>query len=418
MRINLKEHKLAIAVVAVVLFATCGIGYYLLTRGNVSTDDAFVDGYIYTITPRVSGYVTTVQVYDNERVKKGQILLTLDPTSYKVAVAQAKANLAESKFTLTSLELGVPLQLSQTTEQVRGAEAQLNSLHKTLEQLREDEDSAARDVQRLQAQVHLAKLDLERNTFLRKNGAVSQQTLDNSTTTYQADVAQLQGAEAKFRSVKKQRAAQEADIQLRQSNIALAATGKEQAKIKARQTEAQRAKVKLAEAQLKQAELNLSYATIVAPTDGYVTNKTIRPGQYISPGQQLFAVVPLHPPNIWITANYKETSLTDVRPGQSVDIEVDTYSGITIKGTVNSIMSGTGAVFSLFPPQNATGNYVKVVQRIPVKITINQSQDDPLPILRIGMSVEPTIFTRGHNNGKPRDKQMVDHSRSDAANSH
>jgi membrane fusion protein (multidrug efflux system) len=418
MSINLKAHKLAITLVGLVLLAACGLVYYFWTRGEVSTDDAYVDGHIYNITPRVSGYVTTVQVHDNERVNEGQVLLTLDPTPYEVAVAQAKAHVADSKFTLASLELGVPLQLSQTAEQVRGAKAELKSLQKTLEQLRQDEESAAQNVQQLQAQEHLAQLDLRRNTDLRNVGAVSQQTLDSATTTYKSDVAQLRSAEAKLESVRKQRASQEAEIELRQSNIALAATGTQQAEIKTRQTEAQKAKVKLAEAQLKQAELNLSYATIVAPADGYVTNKTIRPGQFVSPGQQLFAVVPLHPPDVWVTANYKETDLTDVRPGQPVNIEVDTYPGVVIKGKVDSIMAGTGAVFSLFPPENATGNFVKIVQRIPVKITIDKHDWDSIPTLRIGMSVEPTIFTRGDHHGKARVKQVAHHSGSNAAHSH
>jgi membrane fusion protein, multidrug efflux system len=418
MKLNLQRYKLIGGIALAALLVTSGLGYYFWTKGEVSTDDAFVDGHIFIITPRLSGYVTKVLVDDNERVKEGQPLVTLDPTPYEVAVAQAKASLAESKYTLTSLELGVPLQLTQTTEQVRGAKAELESLHKTLEQLRQDEDAAAQEVQRLQAQEHLSQLDLERNSALKKSGAVSQQTLDNAQTNYKSTVAQFRGAEAKLESVKRQRAAQEADIQLREANIALAATGKEQAEIKARQTEAQKARVELARAQLKEADLNLSYTTIVAPTDGYVTQKKIEPGQYVTPGQQLFALVPLNPPNVWVTANYKETDLTDVRPGQPVDINVDTYPGVVIKGTVDSIMAGTGAVFSLFPPENATGNFVKVVQRVPVKITIDKHDWGSLPTLRIGMSVVPTIFTRGDHYGKTRDKQMAHHAGRDAANAH
>ncbi|MBI5248609.1 MAG: HlyD family secretion protein [Desulfomonile tiedjei] len=398
-----RSYKWFAVVVGFVVILTCGIVYYFLTRGEVSTDDAFVDGHIFIITPRVSDYLTKVLVTDNQIVTKGQPLITLDPTPYEVALAQAKASLAQSRFTLTSLELGVPLQLTQTAEQVKGAKAELESLRKTLEQLLQDEVAASQEVKRLEAQSKLATVDLERNTALRKSGAISQQALDNAETSYRSALAQLQGARARLESVKKQRAAQEADIQLREANVALAATGKEQAEIKARQTEAQKAKVKLAEAQVKRAELDLSYTTIVSPTDGYVTQKKIEPGQYVSPGQQLFAVVPLNPPEVWITANYKETQLTDVHPGQPVQIEVDTYPGITIQGKVDSIMAGTGAVFSLFPPENATGNFVKVVQRIPVKITINKQAWDGLPTLRIGLSVIPTILTLDNNHGQARD---------------
>jgi membrane fusion protein (multidrug efflux system) len=416
--IKLKEHKWLVAIVVVVFFAIGGLGYYLLTRGEVSTDDAYVDGRIFTITPRVSGYITQIYAHNNDRVKKGQPLVALDPTPYEVALAQAKATLAQNRFTMASLQLGVPLQLTQTAQQVREAEAELHSLEQTLGQLHQNVDARSRNVQQLQAQYNLQKLDLERNKTLRKDEAIAQQTLDNSMSSYRAALAGLQGARAQLEAAKKQLASQEAEIEQRKASIAFAATGKEQAKIKARQTEAQKAAVELAEAQLKQAELNLSYTTIVAPTDGYVTEKQIQPGQFVSPGQDLFAVVPLSPNNIWITANYKETALTDVRPGQPVDIKVDTYPGVIIKGKVKSIMAGTGAVFSLFPPENATGNFVKVVQRIPVRITINKSDSDLLPTLRIGMSVEPTIYTRQGYHGEVRNKQMARHSSSDAAHSH
>ncbi len=418
MKLNFRSRKFIIVTVLLVLVATGGVGYYFWTRGEVSTDDAFVDGHIFIITPRISGYITKIQVDDNELVRAGQPLVVLDSTPYEVALAQAKANLAQSQYTLTSLELGVPLQLSQTEDQVRAARAELTSLQRTVEQLRKDADAAAQEVSRLQAQYHLAQLDLKRNTALKKSGAVAQQALDTSQANYEAAKAQLEGAQSKLESAKKQLAAQEADIQQRQANIELAATGKEQAVIKARQTEAQKATVDLNKEQVKQAELNLSYTTIISPTDGYVTQKKIEAGQFVSPGQQLFAVVPMKPPDIWITANYKETQLTDVRPGQAVDIEVDTYPTLHIKGTVDSIMAGTGAVFSLFPPENATGNYVKVVQRIPVKIIINEQDWKSLPALRVGMSVVPTIFTIGKNYGRQPGKQVAHYPGRNATNSH
>jgi membrane fusion protein, multidrug efflux system len=415
---QLKSKKVLTSAIAVTLLVCTGVGYYFWTRGEVSTDDAYVDGHIFVITPRVSGYLTRVYVRDNQRVKQGDPLVALDPTPYEVALAESEANLAQSKATLVSLELGVPLQLTQTTEQVRGAEAELRSLQKTLDQLKQDENAASRNVEQLQAQYKLAKLELERNTSLKNSGAVAQQALDNSQTAYQSARAQLQGAQAKLESVKKQREAQEADIQLRQANIALAATGKEQAEIKVRQTEAQKAVVDLAKERVKEARLNLGYTRIVSPADGYVTQKKIRPGQFVSPGQNLFAVVPLNPPDIWITANFKETELTDVRAGQPVEIRVDAYPHVLVKGVVNSIMAGTGAVFSLFPPENATGNFVKVVQRIPVKITINENDRRNLPTLRNGMSVVPTIYTKAEPHGQTGNKQMDDHSRSDVADPH
>ncbi len=413
-----KRHKWVAAIIVVCLLVAGGLGYYLWTRGEVSTDDAYVDGRIFTITPRVSGYITKIYVHNNDEVKTGQPLVALDPVPYEVALAQAKATLAQNRFTMVSLQLSVPLQLTQTAQQVREAKAELHSLEQTLEQLHRNVDAATRNVEQQQAQYNLQKLDLERNKALRKDGAISQQALDNSVTSYRSALAQLEGAKAQLEAAKKQLASQEAEIEQRKASIAYAATGKEQAEIKARQTEAQKAAVELAKAQVKQAQLNLSYATIVAPTDGYITKKQIQPGQFVSPGQNLFAVVPLDPDNVWITANYKETALTNVRSGQPVDIEIDTYPGVIIKGKVKSIMAGTGAVFSLFPPENATGNFVKVVQRVPVRITIDKSDSDDLPILRNGMSVEPTIYTREGRHGKSRPKQMARHPGGDVAHPH
>jgi len=213
-------------------------------------------------------------------------------------------------------------------------------------------------------------------------------------SAHESKHAQLRAAKARLEAVRKQRASQEAEIRSREADIALAKTGNEQAEIKAKETDAQMAKVALAEAQVKEAELNLSYTTIRAPADGYVTRKKIEAGQFVSAGQELFTVVPTRPPNIWITANFKETDLTHVHPGQPVEISVDMYPGLKIKGKVDSLMAGTGAAFSLFPPENATGNFVKVVQRIPVKITLDDTDKKALPPLRVGMSVVPTIFIR------------------------
>jgi membrane fusion protein (multidrug efflux system) len=418
MALNVKEHKLAVAAVVLFLIAAAGLTYYFLTRGQVSTDDAYVDGRIFAITPRVSGYIKQITVRNNDRVVKGQSLVLLDPMPYEVALAQARATLAQSRATLASLELGVPLQLTQTNEQVRGAEANLLSLERTLGQLSQNVEAASQEINQLKAQYNLAAINLERNKSLRKTDAISQQSLDNSEEAYKSARAQLQGAEAKLAAAEKQLASQEAEIQQRQANVKLAATGKEQAEIKVRQTKAQEAAVELAEAQVRQAELDLSYTTIISPTDGYVTDKKIQPGQFVSPGQNLFAIVPLDPDNIWVTANYKETELTDVRPGQPVEIAVDTYPGLVIKGKVLSIMAGTGAVFSLFPPQNATGNFVKVVQRVPVRIALDRHNWKSLPTLRIGMSVVPTIFTRDNPHGETRDEQMAHHPSGDVADAH
>ncbi len=386
--------RLKIALIAIAILASAAAGYYYWSLPYVSTDDAYVDGRIFTLTPRVAGYVTRLAVEDNQRVTKGEDLVFLDPTDYEVALAEAKANLAEAEYTLTSLKLGVPLELSQTEQKVLGAQAEIATLENNLAARRRDEDAAAQDLKRLMAEKDKAALDLRRMTELRKGHAISQSVLDETQTKMETATASVGAAEAKVEAVKKQIAALTSDKQRLLANVKLAQTGEEQAVIRSKQVEAQQARVDLAATKVKQAELNLEYTTIKSPTDGFVTRKKIEAGVMVARGQALFAVVPLDLSNTWVTANYKETQLSNVKVGQPVTIEVDTYDHTTLKGTVDSIMAGTGAAFSLFPPENATGNFVKVVQRIPVKITINGTEKGKLPQLRVGMSVIPTIDTR------------------------
>ena len=386
------NHRRKGLVLIILVLILCGAGaYYLWSRGRITTDDAYVDGHIFRITPRISGYVTEVYVEDNQSVKQGEPLLSLDRTDYDVALAEAKANLAEAEATLTSLELGVPLEVVQTEQKVRAARAQLESLRKSMDKALKDEEAAAQDLKRAEALHDLSVIELRRIRELVKTKVVPESQLDQAETSYQTSQAQVGAAKARLESVKKQKASLEADMEALRANVALAATGQDTAEIKARQVEAQKARVELARAKVRQAELNLSYTTISSPGDGYVTRKSVEPGLTVSKGQPLMAVVPLSPKELWVTANYKETQLTHVRPGQEVILHIDTYPDREIKGRVDSIMAGSGAVFSLFPPENATGNFVKVVQRIPVKIVFAADNPSPPP-LRIGMSVVPTIL--------------------------
>ena len=386
------NRKKSLVLVVIILIVASGLGYYWWSRGRVTTDDAYVDGHIFSITPRIPGYVTKVFVTDNQKVNKGEPLLSLDTTEYEVALAEAKANLAEAESTLTSLELGVPLEVTQTTQRVRGAQAQLESLRKTLDRVLKDEEAAFQDLRRAEALYDLSMIDLRRTKELAKTKVVPESRLDEAEATSRSNEAQVGAARAKLESVKKQRASLEAEIDGLKANVALAATGEDVAVIKARQVEAQKAKVDLARSRLKQAELDLAYTTVSSPAEGYVTRKRVEPGLMVSKGQPLMAVVPLSLDELWITANYKETQLTRVHPGQEVTIEVDSFPDLRLWGKVDSIMAGTGSVFSLFPPENATGNFVKVVQRIPVKITLDLKGQQAPPSLRIGMSVIPTIL--------------------------
>lgn len=383
-RKNGRKKKILLIVLVAVLIV--GLGYYFWTRGRVRTDDAFVDGRIYAVTPRVDGYVVEVLVEDNQEVSPGQALVRLDPAEFEVALAEAKAALAEAESQLASLELGVPLELDQTSFRVSGARARLESLGRNLERVKNEEDAAIEDLKRAQAQYDQAELDLQRMQRLAETGAVARSDLDNAETAAESARAQLSAAKARAQAVRKQKASIRAEMDGIRAEIGLAATGEGTAEIKSRQVEAQRARVELAKARVRQAELDLKYTTLVSPAHGYVTKKNVEPGQ------PLLAIVPLDPGNIWVTANYKETQLTRVKPGQRVEIEVDAYPGLKLTGKVQSIMAGTGAAFSLFPPENASGNYVKVVQRVPVKIALDGPDGDDAPKLRIGMSVVPTIF--------------------------
>lgn len=388
--VDTKRRWLVLAGAAVVLLA---LGYYLYSRGKVATDDAFVDGHVYPITPRVAGYVNEVPVEDNQEVKAGQVLVALDPTDYQVALAQAKADLAAAESQLTALELGVPLQLSQTSSRVSEARAQLESQQRTYDRAVKEREAADHAVSQISAQLDQDKLDFARINQLRQREVVSQSDLDSITNKRRGHEAELRAVKSLAEAATRRLSAIDADIKRLQAAIELAATGRDQAAIQDKQAAAQRAKVELARERVRQAELNLSYTKIVSPVAGHVTKKQIEAGRMVAAGQALMTVVPLDPHDLWVTANYKETQLKDVRPGQRVRLEVDTYPGREITGTVDSIMAGTGAVFSLFPTENASGNYVKIVQRIPVKIVFDKT-NGPLPALRLGMSVVPVIHTR------------------------
>lgn len=370
-----------------------GFGYYLHVRGRVTTDDAFIDGRVHPITPRVPGYVNEVPVQDNQLVAAGDVLAVLDPTDYAVALAQARADLAAAEAQLAALELGVPLQRSQTSSRVTSARAQLESEQRSYDQALKERDAAEQQVAQARAQLDQDKLDFARISELRHKDVVAQSDLDAIENKRRGHEALLLATRAKADAATRRLDSITADIKRLRAEIALAQTGEDQADIRDKEAAAQRAKVDLARERVRQAELNLGYTRIVAPVAGHVTKKQIESGRLVAAGQALMTVVPLDPEALWVTANYKETQLRDVRPGQKAVLEVDTYPGREITGRVDSIMAGTGAVFSLFPTENASGNYVKIVQRIPVKIVFDKD-NGPLPALRLGMSVVPTILPR------------------------
>lgn len=325
--------------------AAIGIGvlvWWLHARNYESTDDAFIDGYIVRVAPsKVSGYVVKLLVRDNELVHEGDLLLEIDRRDYQVAVDLAKA-----------AETAAADKLTEAGAQAAAASA--------------DAKAALADVEAAHATARNALRDMERNRALAPHGAVSMQTLDNSVASASSTTAQ-------------ERAAAER-----------AASAEAQYKLALAQRETAAAQWEQAREQVRQAEINLSYTRIHAPITGHVTQRTVDIGNYVQPGQPLFALVD---PNVWVTANYKETQLDLMRAGQPVSVRVDAFPEYTLRAHVDSFQRGSGARFSLLPPENATGNYVKVVQRVPVKIVFDQQLPKNM-VFGPGMSVEPTVQVR------------------------
>jgi membrane fusion protein (multidrug efflux system) len=352
-----------------------------------TTDDAQIDGYINPVSSRVAGYITQVNVDDNEFVKAGTVLVQIDPKDYQVTAESAKASLANDQAQAEASQLTVPVTTVSTTSILSGAQADLITAQAGVEAAQKQYDAALAQLRQTEAHNIKAQHDVERYRLLVAKDEISQQQYDTATATEKAAAAAVEQAKAAAQAAQQQIAQSRGRVAQAEAGVASAQTGPRQiAQTRARALAAQ-ASVKKSQAQLEKAQLELQYTTIVAPIDGIVDKRTAQVGGYVLPGQQLMAVVPLS--NIWVTANFKETQLRKMRPGQYVKVHVDAY-GRDYNARVQNIAGATGAIFSLLPPENATGNYVKVVQRVPVKIVFDQGQD-PNHQLRPGLSVEPSV---------------------------
>ena len=327
-----RKRGLALLLILLIIGTILGLRQWAHSRTHIKTDNAFIESHVHSVSSRIPGVVKKVTVVDNQFVRKGDLLVELDPSDYQARVSTASAALAMAK------------------NETYGDYAEV--------------ESARAGIGLAAARLEQAENDLKRGKALYTKEVIPREQLERLETARK--VAQMQLAEAR-----------EAENQAK-AVIGLARNGSKDARVAQKSGE------------LESASLNLSYTRIVAPSDGYVTRKSVEPGNYLQPGQAVMALVSLE--DAWITANYKESQLRDVRPGQKVEFEVDGYPGRTFEGRVESIMAGTGAAFSMLPPENATGNYVKVVQRIPVRIAIAKGSD-PGHLLRVGMSVEPVILT-------------------------
>ncbi len=377
---------------------------YVFT-GRVTTDDAQVDCHISAIAPQVPGYVVNLLINDNTPVKEGELLVQIDPRTYEAEVAQAKANLEFAEAQANSAELQIGLTRETTTHSTSGAVAQKESdsadYASSQAQL---EQSATANLQVAEANVaakqatnERAQADLARYTPLLGTDDVSKYQFDAVEATARVAKSDLAAAQQQLS------AAQQA-VLIARANARSAQARVSRSESQFKQTKAQEQQVPIAEATyksalaaverakagLQQAELNLAYTHITAPITGQVTQRSVDLGQYVSPGQLLFTIVPLD--QVYITANFKETQMAKVAPGQKVRFHVDTYSE-EFEGVVDSIAGASGSQQALLPPQNATGNFIKVVQRIPVKILVKPKKNQNL-VLRPGMNVEATIYTR------------------------
>jgi membrane fusion protein, multidrug efflux system len=380
------------------------ISLFLYYRNRESTDDAQVDGHITQISSKVYGRVAEVLVNDNQQVKAGQTLVRLDPRDLQAAVDQAKAQLALAETDAQSAGVDVPrTQLntqsgtSSADAQLAYAQADLMRAQSTYDQARSSDLAYAQaNIEKSKANAQLGQADLERYRPLMEKGEISKQQFDaaqaNADATasaLKADQEKLAQAQRGVEIAKAQLDAAKARVDQARAGIVSAKADTKQVVMRQADAQGKIAKVEQARAALEAAQLNLEYTTVVAPVDGVVTHKQVEIGQIVQQGQGLMVIVPLQ--DVWVTANFKETQLRSMKAGQKAEVKVDTY-GQTFSGHVDSIAGATGAVLSLLPPENATGNYVKVVQRVPVKIVL-----DPIPpdkaILRPGMNVVATAFT-------------------------
>jgi membrane fusion protein (multidrug efflux system) len=386
-RPNAKRRRNLIIVVVVLVALVGGIFLWRYLSSYESTDDAQADVHLYPVSARISGYVIKVNVDDNQWVEKGAVLVEIDPKDYEVAVAQAQANLSNAEATAQSLNITVPItsvnsssqlestasDVVNTTAGIIAAERQLTATHAQLEQ------AEANDVK--------AQDDLRRYKLLVDKKEVAEQVYDQALAAARSSTATVAAARANESAAQQfVKQAQSREVQA-EANHQNAETGPQQVSSSKARARAAVADVEQKRALLEQARLNLGYTKIVAPVSGEV-NKTVVVGLNVVAGQQLLTVVPLD--EVWVTANFKETQLRHMRVGQKAEIHIDS-SGRTLKGHVDSIAGATGPLFSLLPPENATGNYVKIVQRVPVKIVLEPGENHDRQ-LRPGMNVVPDVY--------------------------
>ena len=383
-----RRRNILILVVALIVIVA-GLFYWRYLNSYESTDDAQVDVHLYPVSARVAGYVIKVNVEDNQWVQKGAVLVEIDPKDFEVAVARAQADLANAVATARAMNIDVPITSITTASQLKSTASDITNASAGILAAEKQVAAAHAQLEEAEANDVKAQDDLRRYKALVDKQEVSAQVYDQALAAAKASTASVAASSASEAAA--QQAVQQALSRLVQSEAShqSAETAPQQVSSTQARARAAIANVEQKRAALEQAQLDLQYTKIVAPDSGEV-NKTVVVGLNVQPGQQLLTVVPLD--EVWITANFKETQLRHMRVGQKAKIQVDS-SGRTLKGHVDSIAGATGPVFSLLPPENATGNYVKIVQRIPVKIVLEPGENSDRQ-LRPGMNVVPDVYVQ------------------------
>jgi membrane fusion protein, multidrug efflux system len=393
-------------ILAVVVLAGAGIAYAAWTHysGREATEDAQVDGHINPVNTKIGGIVKAVHVKENQFVNAGDVLVEIDTRDYDVALTSAEAELADARAQHAVANAGVPVVSTQTGARMSGTQAAIIRSQGAVESAQKDIDAARARLNLAKARVAEAQAnytraakDVERFTPLVEKDEIPRQQYDAAVAGAAAAKATLESMQAGVLEAESGIAAAEARLtQARgsfgqaEAEAQAANTGPQEVAASRARVQAAAARIDVAHAAIAQVRLNLNYATIKAPVSGVVSRKNVEPGQVVQPGQPLLAVVPLE--EVWVTANFKETQLESMKTGQTAIISVDAYGSVEFTGRVESIAAATGARFSLLPPENASGNYVKVVQRVPVRIALDRNAD-PEHVLRPGMSVVATVKT-------------------------
>jgi membrane fusion protein (multidrug efflux system) len=386
-----KKNRKPLVIGIVVVIAVIALFFYWRSTFTQDTDDAQVDGNLYQVSSRVSGQVIDVKVTEEQLVHKGDLIAVIDPTDYQVAVDQAEADLATAEAQYQQASTGVPITSVNARTQVLTSGSDVATATAQVSQAEAQVAAADARIAQARANALKAQLDVDRYTPLVQKDVISKQQFDQAVAVNDANKASLDEAQrnAKASRDNVNQATAKLAMSQAQSNQSRVNAPKQIA-VQQAQANAAKASIQQAQARVDQAKLNLGYTKVTAPEDGIVSKKSVVVGANLSVGQSLVTIVPLT--NLWVTANFKETQLAEMKVGQKVKLEVDALGGRKFSGTITQVGGATGSSLSLFPPENATGNYVKVVQRIPVRIDFTDLKDENKDdALRIGMSVEPVV---------------------------